>query len=47
LADEQGVQETYFEFKNGAIPSALYVLDDNLTIDEQNLLIDKIEATLK
>ena len=47
LADEQGVQETYFEFKNWAIPSALYILDDNLSIDEQNLLIDKIEATLK
>jgi len=46
LGDEASVIMNYYYFDNDAIPSALYIMDKNLSEDEQKLLLENIKSQL-
>lgn len=46
LGDEASVIMNYYYFDNDAIPSALYIMDKNLSEDEQKLLLENIKGQL-
>lgn len=46
LGDESSVIMNYYYFDNDAIPSALYIMDKNLSEDEQKILLESIKWQL-
>lgn len=46
LGDEASVIMNYYYFDNDAIPSALYIMDKNLSEDEQKALLESIKNQL-